>query len=565
MPRDSSGTYLLPSGNPVATDTIIESAWANNTLSDIAVAMTNSLDRFGSSTMQKELLIQDGTQAKPGLAFGSETTTGLFRKQQYVLGISINNNDVAEFSVTGAKFPTGLSQPFITDVLKLADGTLAAPALAFTSEATLGLYRQAAGLLGVAGSLRIGGAAYAGLGVRDGGAYGGTGPNANYDGIVVESSGHSGISVMTPAANNGGIAFGRPGVPYAGSISYVHASEVMQLGVNQNAVLTLAATYINCLQPVYAPSGTVAAPSYSWPSAANWGMYMGSGVIGWSVGGVQTATLNQGNLFIGSGSPVMSSGGRGLIEVTGTGSSMVALDVGAGCNGYLFATATEVRLAANLTTLPITFYANSAERARITNAGQGELCINTTSASAWSVTNRGTIAMDGTAGSWIGFASGGITKGYLAGISTSLTLSTTNTTTPILLMLNGAEVARVDTDQTFKYTGNAGLSAPGMEVGWRDLPVVAFTTTRALTGNDRAKLFNITAAANVSVNSGMWAGGWVASFVNTSGSAIQFTQGSGVGLYWNGNTGTRNLAQAGIATLTCLNGTTYFLTGSGIS
>jgi len=43
MPRDGSGTYTLPAGNPVVTSTVITPSWANPTLSDIAAALTDSL------------------------------------------------------------------------------------------------------------------------------------------------------------------------------------------------------------------------------------------------------------------------------------------------------------------------------------------------------------------------------------------------------------------------------------------------------------------------------------------------------------------------------------------
>ena len=38
MSRDGTGLYSLPSGNPVITDTLITSVWANVTMADIATA-----------------------------------------------------------------------------------------------------------------------------------------------------------------------------------------------------------------------------------------------------------------------------------------------------------------------------------------------------------------------------------------------------------------------------------------------------------------------------------------------------------------------------------------------
>jgi hypothetical protein len=49
MARNGSGTYSLPAGNPVVTGTTISSTWANNTLSDIAAALTASVANDGQT------------------------------------------------------------------------------------------------------------------------------------------------------------------------------------------------------------------------------------------------------------------------------------------------------------------------------------------------------------------------------------------------------------------------------------------------------------------------------------------------------------------------------------
>jgi hypothetical protein len=50
MSRNGSGTYSLPAGNPVVTGTTISSTWANNTLADIATALTGSIAADGQTT-----------------------------------------------------------------------------------------------------------------------------------------------------------------------------------------------------------------------------------------------------------------------------------------------------------------------------------------------------------------------------------------------------------------------------------------------------------------------------------------------------------------------------------
>ena len=49
MSRNGSGTYSLPSGNPVVTGTTISSTWANSTLTDIQNAITQSVSADGQT------------------------------------------------------------------------------------------------------------------------------------------------------------------------------------------------------------------------------------------------------------------------------------------------------------------------------------------------------------------------------------------------------------------------------------------------------------------------------------------------------------------------------------
>lgn len=55
MPFDSSGNYTLPGGNPVVPETVISSSWANNTLSDIANALSSTLLRRAGSVAPMNL------------------------------------------------------------------------------------------------------------------------------------------------------------------------------------------------------------------------------------------------------------------------------------------------------------------------------------------------------------------------------------------------------------------------------------------------------------------------------------------------------------------------------
>jgi hypothetical protein len=55
MPRNSGGTYSLPAGNPVITGTVISSTVQNNTMNDVATALTQSIASTGVTTPSANL------------------------------------------------------------------------------------------------------------------------------------------------------------------------------------------------------------------------------------------------------------------------------------------------------------------------------------------------------------------------------------------------------------------------------------------------------------------------------------------------------------------------------
>lgn len=50
MPRNGNGVYTLPAGNPVVTQTLITSTWANTTMTDLGAAITQSISKDGQTT-----------------------------------------------------------------------------------------------------------------------------------------------------------------------------------------------------------------------------------------------------------------------------------------------------------------------------------------------------------------------------------------------------------------------------------------------------------------------------------------------------------------------------------
>ena len=89
MPFNGTGTYTLPSGNPVVTGTTISSTTTNNTNSDIATALTNCLTRDGQSTPSADLPMN--AKKLTGLAAGASNGDSV-RYEQVVLTASLGAN-----------------------------------------------------------------------------------------------------------------------------------------------------------------------------------------------------------------------------------------------------------------------------------------------------------------------------------------------------------------------------------------------------------------------------------------------------------------------------------------
>ena len=101
MPRDSSGSYSLPAGNPVVSGTTITSIWANTTMSDIADALTNSLSRNGQGGMLAPLKFADGSETQPGIAYVNEPGSGLYRAASNDVRMTIGGSDNARWRLDG--------------------------------------------------------------------------------------------------------------------------------------------------------------------------------------------------------------------------------------------------------------------------------------------------------------------------------------------------------------------------------------------------------------------------------------------------------------------------------
>jgi hypothetical protein len=96
MPRDGSGNYTLPAGNPVATGTLIQTTWANLTMNDVAAQLNNVITRDGVVGPAQPFKLVDGLVGAPGLAFNSEPGLGWLRPGTNQISIAAVNTIVEE-------------------------------------------------------------------------------------------------------------------------------------------------------------------------------------------------------------------------------------------------------------------------------------------------------------------------------------------------------------------------------------------------------------------------------------------------------------------------------------
>jgi hypothetical protein len=133
MSRNGSGVYTLPAGNPVVSQTVISSSWANNTMNDLAAAMTDSVAADGQTPMtgplnvnsNKVVNLANATVATDAVNYGQFSTptfTGavVCSSTLTVTGATVLNSTLA---VTGDTTIAGNLAVNSTGQVKLPNGT----------------------------------------------------------------------------------------------------------------------------------------------------------------------------------------------------------------------------------------------------------------------------------------------------------------------------------------------------------------------------------------------------------------------------------------------------------
>jgi hypothetical protein len=119
MSRNGSGVYSLPAGNPVVTGTTISSTWANNTMSDLANALTGSVASDGQTAMTGNL--QMGNNKITGLANGSNAQDAVTYSQLTGLAPATSGSSVLAGNGSG-----GFTNVSLATGLTYSGGTLTA-------------------------------------------------------------------------------------------------------------------------------------------------------------------------------------------------------------------------------------------------------------------------------------------------------------------------------------------------------------------------------------------------------------------------------------------------------
>lgn len=93
MSRNGSGTYsLYTPGNPVVNGTTIDATAFNNTMDDIATALTGSVASNGETTISAPIKFTQGTAGSPALTYSGATNQGIYFPSPSSVAVTVGGN-----------------------------------------------------------------------------------------------------------------------------------------------------------------------------------------------------------------------------------------------------------------------------------------------------------------------------------------------------------------------------------------------------------------------------------------------------------------------------------------
>jgi hypothetical protein len=173
--------------------------------------------------------------------------------------------------------------------------------------------------------------------------------------LVINSSGNLGLGVTPSAWNSGYKAIQIKDEAFISGVSSLYSSA--------NAYLDSAGTYRYTYAFAFASLYEQTNGVHTWKTTSS------TQGLGNSISFTSAMTLTRaGDLLVGTTSSTYSASGRGVIEVNGSSTSLIALERAAVPSAYFLASAGEFQLN-NTEATPMTFYVNGSERARIDSSG----------------------------------------------------------------------------------------------------------------------------------------------------------------------------------------------------
>ena len=347
MPRNMNGTYTLPAGNPVVTNTVISSTVQNTTMSDVATALTQSIASTGVTTPVANLPM--GTYRHTGVGNATakacySSVTDIQNGSLVTLGaVSGADTITASAPFTLSSYAAGQGFRFVADGTNTGAVTINIDGLGAKS-----ITKNGADPLGV-GDIPLGKVVEI---VYDGTQFQYTNVSSSNPAVVMQTFTSSGTYTPTSgmqycvvhmvggggggatlASGNAGGAGGGAGEYATGvfSAAAIGASKAVTIGAGGGSGSNGGTTSLGVLLTAVGGSGATQPTA---PLGGTGGTGTGFHVPGGSgINGYATS----GSIFIGGsgGASFFGTGGRGGQGNLDNGQAGLAYGSGGGGNGYL--------------------------------------------------------------------------------------------------------------------------------------------------------------------------------------------------------------------------------------